>query len=63
MTSPGAIRAATAKDVETLVAFNAATARGTEDRELDLARLRRGVEALLGDPERGRYPLPGPVRT
>lgn len=49
------VRPAVAADAETLVSFNAAMAQETEDKPLDLAVLRRGIDALLGDPARGRY--------
>lgn len=49
------VRLATAEDVETLVAFNAALARETEGRELDWDRLREGIKELLRRPERGFY--------
>ena len=49
------IRRATPADVETLVAFNAAMARETEDKDLDLASLRAGINALLKDEALGFY--------
>src|SRR5215468_3854238 len=49
------VRAAAARDLPVLVAFNAAMARETEGRALDEARLRRGVASALGDEARGRY--------
>jgi ribosomal protein S18 acetylase RimI-like enzyme len=49
------VREATAGDLETLVAFNAAMARETEHRDLDLEVLRAGVRNLLVDPSRGVY--------
>lgn len=49
------VRPATPDDRDTIVAFNAAMARETEGRDLDLATLARGVAALLADPVRGRY--------
>ena len=49
------MRRATRGDLETLVAFNAAMARETEGKALDLGRLRAGVEAVLGDARRGFY--------
>lgn len=49
------IRPATAADAETIARFNAAMARETEGLELDLDRLRQGVQAVFADPSRGRY--------
>jgi GNAT superfamily N-acetyltransferase len=49
------IRAATAADAETIVRFNAAMAGETEGLELDLERLRGGVQAVLADPGKGIY--------
>jgi GNAT superfamily N-acetyltransferase len=49
------VRRATLDDLETVVAFNAAMARETEGKELELARLRAGVEAVLGDARKGFY--------
>ena len=37
------------------MAFNAAMARETEGKALDLGQLRAGVEAVLGDAHRGFY--------
>jgi GNAT superfamily N-acetyltransferase len=51
------VRAAGPADVETLAAFNRAMAAETEGKELDLARLRAGTEAVFADPARGRYVL------
>ncbi|MFB6240308.1 MAG: GNAT family N-acetyltransferase [Gemmatimonadota bacterium] len=51
------IRDADIDDRETIVRFNRALARETEDRELDEDTLRAGVNALLSDPARGRYYL------
>jgi Acetyltransferases len=48
------IRDAGPKDVETLVAFNAAMAEETEDLVLDERVLRRGVKRLIEDPALGR---------
>jgi GNAT superfamily N-acetyltransferase len=50
-----AVREATLEDRDRIVEYNRAMARETEDRELDLATVRAGVEALLEDPSRGRY--------
>ena len=49
------IRRATPTDVETLVSFNAAMARETEDKDLDLESLRAGINALLTDQALGFY--------
>jgi GNAT superfamily N-acetyltransferase len=49
------IRAATAADVPTIARFNAAMAWETEGLKLDRERLRRGVEAVLADPNKGFY--------
>ena len=49
------MRWATLADLDTVVAFNAAMARETEGKELDLARVRAGVEAVLGDAKKGFY--------
>lgn len=49
------IRPATPADAEAIVAFNAAMARETEGKELELARLSRGVAAVFADPALGEY--------
>jgi len=49
------VRPATPADLETIVRFNAALARETEDVALDEKRLRPGVRAVFDDPRRGRY--------
>jgi len=49
------IRAATAADVRTLVDFNVAMARESEDKGLDPERLTRGVGELLRHPAEGFY--------
>jgi GNAT superfamily N-acetyltransferase len=49
------VRAAIAADLTTIVRFNTALALEIEGRTLDPERLRRGVEAVLEDAERGRY--------
>lgn len=51
------IRPAYPREIATLVEFNRALARETEGRELDAQRLRKGVEAVFGDPSRGTYYL------
>lgn len=42
-------------DRDAIVAFQIAMARETEDLELDVEVLRRGVEAVFGDSTKGRY--------
>ncbi len=49
------IRPAHVSDLDTLVAFNAAMARETEDKPLDPAVLCEGIAAVLADPARGFY--------
>jgi GNAT superfamily N-acetyltransferase len=49
------IRHAKIADRDVIAGFNAALALETEDRRLDLAVVRRGVEAILRDPARGIY--------
>ena len=49
------IRRAAAADLDTLVAFNVAMAKESEDLGLDPATLRLGIEAVLNDPSRGLY--------
>lgn len=49
------IRDATRADAAFIVAANATLATETEGQTLDLALLRPGVEAVLGDPALGRY--------
>lgn len=49
------IRRATQTDLEMLVSFNAAMARETEDKGLDLESLRAGISALLADESLGFY--------
>jgi len=49
------VRRATRVDVDALVAFNHAMAAESEDKALDLARLRAGIEALLAHPDDGYY--------
>ncbi len=53
---------ATGDDLDALVSGNAAMARETEAKELDLAVLRRGVAAVLGSADKGFYLVarPGP---
>jgi ribosomal protein S18 acetylase RimI-like enzyme len=49
------VRPAEPADLEIIVAFNVALARETEALALDLDTVRRGVAAVLEDPEKGRY--------
>jgi hypothetical protein len=49
------IRRATTADVPALVAFNAAMAQETENKQLDLAVLTAGVQGLLAHPDYGFY--------
>ncbi len=55
MNSKATIRRANRADLETLVGFNAAMARETEDKALDLDTLRRGISAMLEDDSLGFY--------
>ena len=55
MSSNAIIRRATASDVDSLVSFNAAMARETEDKALDMEPLRAGISALLEDDSLGFY--------
>lgn len=49
------VRPATRADIPVLVEFNAAMAWETERKQLDLARLARGIEGPFAQPGRGRY--------
>ncbi|HRQ64316.1 MAG TPA: GNAT family N-acetyltransferase [Xanthomonadaceae bacterium] len=49
------IRPAVAADIDAITDFNLAMALETEDRALDRARLRAGVEGVFADPRRGFY--------
>jgi ribosomal protein S18 acetylase RimI-like enzyme len=49
------VHSATAADVETLVSFNHAMAAESEDRPLDLDRLRAGIRHVLAEPRDGLY--------
>lgn len=49
------IRGARPDDRHIIVSFNQQLARETEERELDVSTLDRGVGALLRDPGKGRY--------
>jgi GNAT superfamily N-acetyltransferase len=53
--SPLRVRPAYPREIATLVEFNRALAHETEGRELDLPRLRAGVEAVFAEPARGIY--------
>lgn len=53
--TPISIRDATKADAEHLAAGNARMAEETERRHLDPDVLRSGVEAVLTDPDKGRY--------
>jgi GNAT superfamily N-acetyltransferase len=48
-------RGATREDARTIVEFQQAMARETEEVELDRETVTRGVEAVFADPSRGRY--------
>ncbi len=52
---PITIRPAQSGDLDFIVECNARLARETEDKQLDPAKLRPGVEALLAAPDKGRY--------
>lgn len=49
------IRRARNEDVDALVGFNEAMALETEGKSLETGTLRRGVEAIFGDPNKGFY--------
>ena len=49
------IRQAVSADVETLVDFNIALCRETEDRDLDRVTVSEGVRRFVSEPARGRY--------
>lgn len=49
------VRPAEPAEAPTLVAFQLAMARETEDLELDRSTVEAGVEAVFRDPARGRY--------
>ncbi len=51
------VRPATMADLETVVAFNAALAKETEQRDLDLSTLRAGVKAIFQDSKKGWYAI------
>ena len=49
------IRKAKIEDLETIVKFNYNLAKQTEDKELDLEILTKGVKAILNDSTKGQY--------
>ena len=49
------VRQAQWDDLDTIVAFNTALARETEQRDLDVVKLREGVRTLLASPGHGFY--------
>jgi len=49
------IRKAKIEDLETIVKFNHNLAKETEDKELDLEILTKGVKAILSDSSKGQY--------
>lgn len=49
------VRPAKMTDLQTLVNFNAALARETEGKHLDLSRLAKGVQSVFDSPEHGFY--------
>lgn len=49
------IRKAKIEDLETIVKFNYNLAKETEDKELDLEILTKGVRAILNDSTKGQY--------
>ena len=49
------MRHAINSDLDTLVRFNSAMAQETEEKELALETLRRGISAILDDASRGFY--------
>ena len=49
------VRPAAIGDLDVLVRFNAAIAKETEGRNLDMERLRKGTRAVLESSERGYY--------
>ena len=51
------IRPATPNDAECITEFNALMAKETENIDLDMVRLRAGVESVLRDPAKGVYYL------
>jgi GNAT superfamily N-acetyltransferase len=53
------IRPAIPADAETIVDFQMRMARETEELELDLETVTRGVQAVLDDPAKGQYWVAG----
>lgn len=51
------VRSATPHDAARIAEFNALMAKETENLDLDLPRLRAGVDAVLRDPTKGIYYL------
>lgn len=49
------IRPAMMSDIETLKNFNCALAKETEDKQLDSATVSAGIEAVLREPQKGKY--------
>ena len=49
------VRPATTEDWQVVVDFNCRLARESENKRLDTAAVRAGVQALLDDPAKGRY--------
>jgi GNAT superfamily N-acetyltransferase len=49
------IRPARAEDAEAIIGFQVLMARETEDLELDLATVSRGVRTVFDDPTKGQY--------
>ncbi|MBX3724849.1 MAG: GNAT family N-acetyltransferase [Xanthomonadales bacterium] len=49
------IRAAVPTDIDAIAGFNAAMARETEQRTLDMATLRAGVATVFAEPQHGFY--------
>ncbi len=49
------IRKATINDINTIVEYNANLARETESLELDIKRLKEGVNAVLSNENKGHY--------
>ncbi len=49
------VRPATMADLDRLTTFSAAMAWETEQRQLDVARLRQGTQAVIDRPERGQF--------
>lgn len=49
------IRKATIDDLDVIVKYNYLLAKDTEDKELNIETLTRGVEGMLTDPKKGAY--------